>query len=463
VFVETDTARTVASLRHDWRNRGLLELRPVEALMARLDVNSVRDLRNYGDDTDVGVVAGFERGELFGLDVGLERERQMQSALAFTPAITAWLRPSLEVGSTFTMFRDPNTSTLLRAEGDSGELRLPRRLSNSQIIAAGASVDLGGALGRYAGDSGIARRIANAIQPVRVSWTREMRSLFDATAFTPGFSYQLGLGGIEDFRSLRDVLATTAGVARAVTLDHTVSLPFGASVTQHYQRTVNTTWTRRAQKAQSMLEARSVTFPDVAVRWSFRPGLLSGIVSSVSAEARAAITRASSFQPALPSGGITLSGVRTELETRQYPLRGTLAWDLFGGFTTSAGWLRTTRRELRSGGTSEGEQNDVTGDVSKLFRLPESWGLPSNTLRAYVGLQRISTETIFLADTTPKRIADNGRWALNARAETDVAENASFSLSASRTVTYDEVNDRRFTQFVLSAVLQLQFFAGELK
>src|SRR5688500_1375881 len=129
VFVETDTARTVASLRHDWRNRGLLELRPVEALMARLDVNSVRDLRNYSDETDVGVVAGFERGELFGLDVGLERERQMQSALVFTPAVTAWLRPTLEVGSTFTMFRDPNTSTLVRAEGDTEERRLQGRLA----------------------------------------------------------------------------------------------------------------------------------------------------------------------------------------------------------------------------------------------------------------------------------------------------------------------------------------------
>ena len=44
-----------------------------------------------------------------------------------------------------------------------------------------------------------------------------MRSLFDATPFTPGFSYQLGLGGIEDFRSLGDVLATTAaGVAEKV-------------------------------------------------------------------------------------------------------------------------------------------------------------------------------------------------------------------------------------------------------
>src|SRR5688500_3422266 len=99
VFVETDSARTVASLRHDWRNRGLLELRPVTAVMARLDVNSIRDLRNYGKDSDIGIVAGFERGELFGLDVGLERERQMQSVLAFTPAIAAWLRPSVEIAS----------------------------------------------------------------------------------------------------------------------------------------------------------------------------------------------------------------------------------------------------------------------------------------------------------------------------------------------------------------------------
>ncbi|HZO18118.1 MAG TPA: cell surface protein SprA [Gemmatimonadaceae bacterium] len=463
VFVAEDTGRTVASSRHDWRNRALVELRPVDALMARIDVNSVRDLRNYGDDTDVALVAGFERAELFGLDVGLERERQMQSALRFTPAVAAWLRPSFEVASTFTMFRDPNTSRLLRADGDTGELRLPRRLSNSQVLSAAAAVDLGGAIGRYAGDSGIARRIANAIQPVRLSWTREMRSLFDETPFTPGFSYQFAFGGIEDFRSLGDVLATSAGVARGLTVDHTLSLPFGASFTQHYQRTVNNTWTRRAQDAQSMLEARSVTFPDVALRWTFRPGFLSVIVSSVSAEARASITRASSFQPALPGGAITLSGVRTELETRQYPLRGTLSWTLFGGFTTSAGWLHTTRRELRAGGTSEGEQNDVTADISKLFALPQSWGLPSSMLRAYVGMQRISTETVFLADTTERRIADNGRWALNARAETDVAENASFSLSASRTVTYDEVNDRRFTQFVLSAVLQLQFFAGELK
>jgi hypothetical protein len=307
------------------------------------------------------------------------------------------------------------------------------------------------------------RRLANAIQPVRVTWTRELRSLFDAAAETPGLSYQLGIGGIDDFRSLGDILATSAAVSRGLALDHSIALPFGATFTQHFHRSLNNTWTRRAATAQSLLEARSTTFPDVALRWSFRPGFLSPVIATVSAEARAAITRASSFQPSLATSGVTVSGVRTELETRQYPLRGSLTWGILGGFTTSASWLRTTRREVRSGGTSQGEQNDVTGDISKLFRLPASWNLPSNVLRGYLGVQRISTQTLFLAGTATKRIADNGRWAMNARAETDVAENASFSLSASRTVTYDEVNDRRFTQFVLSAVLQLQFFAGELR
>jgi hypothetical protein len=387
----------------------------------------------------------------------------MQTALVSTPAITAWLRPSLEFGTTYTMFRDPNTRTLLPTEGDSGALNLPHRLSNSQLLGVGASVDVGGAIARYAGDSGIARRIANAIQPVRVSWTRDMRSLYDATPFEPDWSYQFAVGGIDDFRSLDNVLATTAGIAHAVSLDHTFSLPLGANVTWRYQRTTNTTWTRRSRDAQSELEAQSETFPDVGVRWTFRPGFLSGLVSSISAEARAAITRASSVQPPLPSGSITLPGVRTELDTRQYPLRATFTWDLLGGFTTSAAWLRTMRRELRSGGTSEGEQNDITADITKVFRLPQSWGLPESGLRAYAGVQRIGTQTVFLAETETKRIADNGRWVVNARAETDVAENASLSLSAAQTVTYDEVNDRRFSQFVLSAVLQLQFFAGALR
>jgi hypothetical protein len=60
------------------------------------------------------------------------------------------------------------------------------------------------------------------------------------------------------------------------------------------------------------------------------------------------------------------------------------------------------------------------------------------------------------------RLSDNGRRAFNVNADTDLAENMSGSLTVSRVLTFDRQFDRRFTQTVISAVLNLQFFAGEL-
>ena len=111
-------------------------------------------------------------------------------------------------------------------------------------------------------------------------------------------------------------------------------------------------------------------------------------------------------------------------------------------------------RKAASGGHGSG--NKRTGATGADLVVAHMGLTTGGTIGARIS-PRLSLEASGEGET--QKVAD----ALNARAETDVAENASFSLSASRTVTYDEVNDRRFTQFVLSAVLQLEFFAGELK
>lgn len=61
------------------------------------------------------------------------------------------------------------------------------------------------------------------------------------------------------------------------------------------------------------------------------------------------------------------------------------------------------------------------------------------------------------------RLADNGRQAITLNADTDIAENITFSLQRARIVTFDNNLNRRFTQIVLSAVLQIAFFAGEMR
>jgi len=56
---------------------------------------------------------------------------------------------------------------------------------------------------------------------------------------------------------------------------------------------------------------------------------------------------------------------------------------------------------------------------------------------------------------------DLGRWAVNMNADTDVAENMTFSMTVSRSSNFDNLYDRRFTQLVITATMHLNFFAGD--
>ncbi|HKG94934.1 MAG TPA: cell surface protein SprA, partial [Gemmatimonadaceae bacterium] len=71
----SDTGTVARGLSHVWRNTGQVEFRPLGALLARLDLNSLRDLRRYGNDagvvyqgTNTGVVATLERDRFLGMD-----------------------------------------------------------------------------------------------------------------------------------------------------------------------------------------------------------------------------------------------------------------------------------------------------------------------------------------------------------------------------------------------------------
>ena len=61
------------------------------------------------------------------------------------------------------------------------------------------------------------------------------------------------------------------------------------------------------------------------------------------------------------------------------------------------------------------------------------------------------------------RLTDNGRKAFTVSADTDLQENVTFSLQGSRVVTFDRNFNRRFTQTLIAAVLNIQFFGGALR
>jgi len=167
----TDSARTVSGLTSFWRNATALDLRPFDAMNARVELSSLRDLRQFGDSTPVTTAATGERSRLFGLDAGLERERTLNTTFTLSPQLRGWLRPRFDIATGFALQRDPNTRQLLREQDTAGVFRLPRRLNALQVMNTGAAFDLAQLARAWSTDSVALRRLANTLLPLDVNFS----------------------------------------------------------------------------------------------------------------------------------------------------------------------------------------------------------------------------------------------------------------------------------------------------
>jgi hypothetical protein len=101
---------------------------------------------------------------------------------------------------------------------------------------------------------------------------------------------------------------------------------------------------------------------------------------------------------------------------------------------------------------------------SRGFTLPKKWNL-SDQVMTSVSWQQQATRRYLPTATggVAANQASNGRKSLNFNADTQLAQNLLGSLVMSRVVNYDNVTNRRFNQFVLTAVFQLTFQAGQIQ
>jgi len=129
------------------------------------------------------------------------------------------------------------------------------------------------------------------------------------------------------------------------------------------------------------------------------------------------------------------------------------------------GYSFSRRLDAKPGLASNGDNSDFSIDVSKPWGLPADWK-PRSDLRTRVSYQKSQGQNFVvnpLSVTGESRLTDNGRRAFSMSADTDVAENLSSSFVISRVQSFDRNLNRQFTQTVLSAVMHLQFYAGEFK
>lgn len=473
-----DFPRQIAGLTSTWRNGTSLQLRPSKTLSGRLDFNSVRDLRGYGENSPLSIIAGSDRGRILGADAGLEREREMQAGLNYTPAVSAWIKPRIDFRSSYNMLRDPNTLSFLQIEDSTRSVRLPRRLGSSQTTAAGLVVDLPRAAKIYFDSTGLLFRMLTSIQPIDVNYNRSLISVFDQTSAAPPISYQFAFGGIGSFRQMDGRAATSAGLVNQLTANHTIALPLGASLANRYHMVSARNWTRRIDDTQAVTDGTQVVFPDLSLRWSMKPDRLRRVISSIGGSARAVQTRqvnnrrpdrvSSIVAVDLGAGASlepTFAADRGETLLRSFPANLSIVFAGQRPFSASMGYAFTRRRETRPALSSRSAGSDVTVELARPWATPPAWKLPGD-IRTRVSYQKTDGDNFVLnplALSRESRLTDNGRRAFSVSADTDVAANLSSSFVFSRVESFDKNLNRKFTQTVLSAVLHLQFFGGELK
>ncbi len=458
-----------------WRNGSVLELRPTNGLDARWEIESVRDLRNYGDTNTMAVVAGQQRRDLLGANAGFESDRSMVTSIDFSPTFSVWFRPRAQLGTQYNMLRDPNNRSLIALPGvvvvdsviaahdslaTASAFTLPRRMTAGQTVSVGTTMDVARAFTLYSRDSTLLRRMGKLFAPIDVAYTRSLLSAFDASAVAAPMSYQFGLGGAGTFRSVGGVDATTAGETGMLSASATVLLPYGTSVVGRLGHTTTENWIARPNDSPARVDGVQNQLPDVTIHWAYRPVTVVGPVANLDATIGYQRTGANVSLPSLTSG---LPPEIRHTRVQTFPVGGTIVWAGPGNFSTGARYSLSKRTDSLPGSVAQSHGDEFSADAGRSFKIPASWGLGlRNEVRARAGFQqsRNTTNVLDAGGLFQSRLQDNGRQSFNLTADTNLNENMTFTLQGSHIVTYDNNLNRKFSQTVFSTVLGLRVFGG---
>jgi hypothetical protein len=422
---------------------------------------SLRDLRDYGDSTAVARATSEARGS-----IGLERELALRTTVIVTPTPVAgaegtpspWLRPRAELIATYDMRRDPNNQAL--TENDSV---LARRLGNTQTLLAAAVFD---PAPLTAGSSdGLWAQLSRIVRPIDVSVSRSLVTAFDASPFGATAGYVFGFGSLGALRDLHGVPAASAGSSWQYSLAHVLEFPGGIAVTNRAQRTDSRNYFARipGEPEVTLVDGVQVALPDIGVRWSASPTAFGGWFTNLSANARVSHTRQTFESPLEFVGGLP-GAERRAIHLRSYPL-GLSAVTARGEVSLQASLATTFRTDTLPGAVTRARGQQISVDLGKPFALPSSWRARS-PLRARASFQETTAHSEVsnvAVEAQRSRLSDNGRRVIALSADADIASDMTFGLQASQLVSFDRNFNRRFTQTVLSAVLELKFFGGSLR
>jgi len=459
-----DTAPPAVSQTRAWQNSGGVQLTPVTGMQVGVDAVSTRDLRDYGDSTTMGRLIRQQHASLFGTDVGLETQRLVTTSLSLTPRVSAWIRPRASVGSTFAFTRDPNARQPVRAEGDTaGPFKVPAAFSNARRLETGAQLDTRRLARAIFGDSSAAANWLGHITGLDVTYSAQQGSTFSRATETPNAGYQLALGGFDSFRQVDGLLATSATQTRSLSTGGVVVLPLGLRATATYRFTRGIIWTLRADE-QVPIRSRTREWPNGSVSWSFSPRQLVGrLLTNVNA--RVGYRRAESIneQPTFVAVGGPLGSVAVNSTIdKTFTPSASVTW--VGGVFTTFDLSRTTSDRLSAGNLFRSVRDAHNATLTFSFRPPTKGRWRSN-IRTTAGYSVAANTTCLqrAGQTACVPYVDSRQTQAQLTMDTDLPTNMSAGLQMAYVLNEERQTNRKISQFVITAFVQLSTSVGQLR
>jgi len=462
VFRPTDTLPPTVSRTRLWRNAGSVDLLPLTGVQLRVDVASTRDLRDYGDSTTIGRLIEQGRSSLLGQDIGIETQRTFGTNVNVTPRLGAWIRPRASLTSSFSFTRDPNARQAVREIGDSaGAFRVPAAFSNVRRLEAGTQLDPRRLAQAAFGDSARMTRWLSHLGNVDVSYSRQRTSSFNQAGGLPAFGYQLGLGGMDAFRSTGGLAAVSASENATLTGGGSASLPLGVRVNANYRRTSGIAWALRSNR-QVPIRTGSRDWPSGTLSWSVTPSRrnIGRFLSSLTAQATYRRTEAANQQSTFESA--SNASVTRSIERALTPSL-SLTW--LGGVLTSYDASRGRTERLSAANVFKDERNQQNATVSFAFRPPTALGRWRSNIRTTLRYSVTDNTTCLRsagqADCVP--FVDSRQVQAQLTMDTDLPPNMSAGLQMAYLLNEERQTNRRVRQIVITAFVQLATNVGQLR
>src|SRR5207245_4619965 len=373
----------------------------------------------------------------------------------------AWFRPRATGGSSFTFTRDPNARQPARTEGDSaGESRGPAAFSNGRRVETGAQLDarlLGQAI---FGDSSALAAWLGRITGLDVTYSAQEGSTFGQATDAPDAGYQLALGGFGGCGHVGGLLATAATQTRTLSTGGAAILPLGLRANVTYRLTRGVLWTLRADE-QVPINTRAVDWPNGSISWTVSPSrqLIGRIVTNINARLGYRRSESVNEQPGFASPGTVTLNSTIE---KAFTPAASFTW--VGGVFTSFDMSRTSSDRVSAGNLFRSERNALNTTVTFSFRPPTRGRWRSN-IRTTAGYSVADNTTCLRRAGQVPCIpyVDSRQSQAQLTLDTDLPTNMSAGLQMAYVLNEERQTNRKISQFVITAFVQLSTSVGQIR